>query len=255
MKKSVLIIGSAPNAILAKNLPRELFTYIVVINNAWRIRDDWDYIIYPDDFPVGRRPIEQKNHQMVVTSAEYVPIQNDYGGFVYAGGTMAFTSAYWVLGHLKPDVITFIGCDMIYPKNTETHFYGTGAADPLRNDVSLQSLEAKSNRFYYYATRQGCLCFNLSDLKESRLTYPKVAIDNAISIKNQHHAQSLDKIKLSMNSIQVDEVLTKEKSLGYYFKSGRYWEHLAEISSKSVFNIDQLWLEIFDAENNINAYS
>ncbi|MGB2016505.1 MAG: hypothetical protein ACPHWV_04070, partial [Candidatus Puniceispirillum sp.] len=38
----ILILGSAPNSVLAADWPRGLFDRIVVINNAWRIRDDWD---------------------------------------------------------------------------------------------------------------------------------------------------------------------------------------------------------------------
>lgn len=253
IKNSVLIIGSAPNAVLAKTIPRKLFTHIVVINNAWRIRDDWDYLIYPDDFPAERRPAALRGNQRLVTSSEYVPIQNDYGGFVYAGGTMAFTSAYWALGHLQPDLIAFIGCDMMYPSDTATHFYGTGEADPLRSDVSLQSLEAKSNRFHYHAARQGCLCLNLTDLSQSRLTYPKIAIENVASIQHHQHAKLLDATRQSLNAKKVVDVLTEEKSLGYYFKSGKYWEHLAEISAKSVLNVDQLWLSIFHADSNGEA--
>ncbi len=253
IKNSVLIIGSAPNAVLAKNIPKKLFTHVVVINNAWRIRDDWDYLIHPDDFPVERRPTLVKDHQKLVTSSEYVPIQNDYGGFVYAGGTMAFTSAYWALGHLNPDLIAFIGCDMIYKSGTATHFYGTGAADPLRSDVSLQSLEAKSNRFNYHAARQDCLCINLTDLSESKLTYPKIAIENVASIQQHQHAKLLNSTRQSMNPKKIVDVLTEEKSLGYFFKSGKYWEHLDEISPKSVFNVDQLWLGIFLADSNVEA--
>ena len=33
-----------------------------------------------------------------VDEKQFVDIQNQYGGFVYAGGTMAFTALYWALG-------------------------------------------------------------------------------------------------------------------------------------------------------------
>lgn len=33
--------------------------------------------------------------------------------------------------------MAFIDCDMVYPTTGgSTHFYGTGAADPLRDDVT-----------------------------------------------------------------------------------------------------------------------
>ena len=48
-----------------------------------------------------------------MTATDYVPVQNDFGGFVYAGGTMTFTAGYWALGALKPSVLAFLGCDMV----------------------------------------------------------------------------------------------------------------------------------------------
>ena len=50
----VLIIGSAPDALEAQNLKRELLGTIVAINNAWNIRNDWDFCIFPDDFPENK---------------------------------------------------------------------------------------------------------------------------------------------------------------------------------------------------------
>jgi hypothetical protein len=242
--KSVLIIGSAPNSINAKNWPKEKFDTIIVINNAWQIRSDWDYLIYPDDFPEERRPTSKRFNQKFITSDEYVPIQNQYGGFVYAGGTMAFTSAYWALGQLKPKLIAFIGCDMIYESGTNTHFYGIGAADPLRDDVSLQSLEAKSNRFYYHALMQGCLCFNLTDQPKSRLTYPKINIDDIEALSGQYHLKTLEDSKKNIKIERVSELLKKETELGYFFKSGKYWEHLSQISKESLYELDQGWLDL-----------
>ena len=53
---TVLIIGSGPNALEARSWPRGVFDVIVAINNAWRVREDWNYLIYPEDFPADRRP-------------------------------------------------------------------------------------------------------------------------------------------------------------------------------------------------------
>ena len=52
----ILIIGSAPDAIEAQSLEEALFQRIVTINNAWNIRNDWDFVYFPDDFPDNRRP-------------------------------------------------------------------------------------------------------------------------------------------------------------------------------------------------------
>ena len=102
--KHVLIIGSGPNAVKASELETS-FDAIVVINNAWRIRSDWTHLIFPYDFPEERWPQEIQSSQTVITEKEFVPIQNDYGGFIYAGATMAFTAGYWVLGALKLSLI------------------------------------------------------------------------------------------------------------------------------------------------------
>ena len=246
LSDSILIIGSAPNAIEAKPWSKHAFRHMIAINNAWQVRDDWDYLIFPDDFPVERRPALLSKQQQIVTSADYVPIQNDYGGFVYAGGTMAFTAAYWALGQLKPKLIAFIGCDMVYPAASKTHFYGTGTADPLRDDVSLQSLEAKSLRLQYYASIQDCLCVNLSVASTSRLTFPRVHYDalQQMTSAKYHALVALEKSKFDES--KPSKVLSAEMALGYYFKTGKYWDHLSEICKQSVYEIDQLWLSTYE---------
>ena len=138
----VLILGSGPNVVTCRDWPRDPFDRIVAINNAWAVRPDWDDLIHPDDFPVERMPVDMSASQRVVRAADYVPLQNTLGGFVYAGGTMAFTASYWALAALKPKVIAVLGCDMVYGDASKTHFYGKGTADPLREDVTLRSLEA-----------------------------------------------------------------------------------------------------------------
>ena len=57
--------------------------------------------------------------------------------------------------------MAFFGCDMVYAATGKTHFYGTGTADPLRPDVTLQSLEGKAARLQLLAAEQGCACVNL----------------------------------------------------------------------------------------------
>ena len=87
----VLMLGSAPMAAEAAAWRREPFDLVLAINNAWRIRPDWDVAIHPFDFPVERQAVAGPG-QRIVTEAEFVPAQNAYGGFVYAGATMAFTA-------------------------------------------------------------------------------------------------------------------------------------------------------------------
>lgn len=173
----VVIMGSGPNALSARNWARAPNQTFVAINNAWQVRPDWNLLIHPEDFPGCRCPQSLKPGQAIVTAADFVPIQNQFGGFVYAGGTMAFTAAYWVLGALRPSVIGLIGCDMVYPARGPTHFYGNGVADPLRDDITLRSLEAKSARFMLLAARAGCAAVNLSRESTSRLVFPRAKHD------------------------------------------------------------------------------
>ena len=229
--KHVLIIGSGPNAIKASELLTSCDA-IVVINNAWRIRSDWTHIIFPYDFPEERWPQEIQSTQRVITEQEFVPIQNQYGGFIYAGATMAFTAGYWVLGALKPSHISFIGCDMYYPKRGKTHFYGKGTADPLREDISLMSLKAKSNRFFCLAHEQGCQVGNLSD-GPSKLTFPRIC-----SAPSWPEPPNLRKDL-------IVKALTQEKDLGYFDISGRYWENLDRYDYKEIKKIDNIWERVF----------
>ncbi|MDZ4069391.1 MAG: hypothetical protein U1E06_21550, partial [Tabrizicola sp.] len=122
-----LILGSAPMATVARDWPRMPFDRVLAINNAHAIRPDWDELIYPHDFPVDRIPALRPG-QHHVTETEFVPAQNALGGFVYAGGTMAFTAAYYALFSHQSTVIAVFGCDMVYPRHGKTHFYCQGTA-------------------------------------------------------------------------------------------------------------------------------
>ena len=227
----VLIIGSAPDALEAQNFNRELFQGIVAINNAWNVRDDWDFCIFPDDFPENRRPNENKE-QKLISSEQYVPLQNKYGGFVYSGGTMAFTAGYWVLGYFKPKTIGYIGCDMVYD-GEDTHFYGKGTPDPLRKDPTLKNLKAKSARLEAIAASQNCSIFNLSKKPKSNLVFRRNRLENIPEEPTPRR----------VNTELLKVVLEKEKSLGYFIKNGKYWKHLAEFDQKKIDVIDELWLQ------------
>lgn len=230
-RNRVLILGSAPSAVAARQWPRAPFTHIVAINNAWRVRPDWDVLIHPEDFPVDNRPAASDPGQRIVEASEYVPLQNAYGGFVYAGGTMALTAGYWALASLRPAVLAYFGCDMIYPKVGKTHFYGRGAADPLRDDVTLRSLEAKSARLGLFGAAQGCRVVRLSQ-GCSRLVYPSVSTTSLMSPQ----LPSTD---------GMDNVLRCERDLGYYVLSGRYWEHADNFDVEKLDVLDDMWLSIY----------
>ena len=157
----VLIIGSAPDAIKARELDLTFFDTVIVINNAWKIISNWNELIFPYDFP-DKKPISSGKQQRFVTEKEFVPAQESLGGFVYAGATMTFTAGYWALVEHKPSLMCFLGCNMIYPSNTQTHFYGSGRKDPLRDDISLTSLKACSRRLLAIAKMRNCDLISLS---------------------------------------------------------------------------------------------
>ena len=226
--QSILILGSGPTVVQARSWPRDGFEYVLAINNAWQVRPDWDALIHPWDFPEDRRPLPGPDQRMI-TQDDFVPAQNAFGGFVYAGGTMAFTAGYYALHTHRPRVIAMFGCDMQYPKQGQTHFYGTGTADPLRDDVSLQSLEAKSARLMVLAAMQGCAMVNLS-YGPSRLVFPRAARATLDRITPQTYCPDL-----------AGEAMAREASLGYYVPSGRYWEHLDQFDPAELAKLDALW--------------
>lgn len=231
--KPVLVLGSAPSVMACQNLPKSMFTSIVVINNAWQVRDDWDYHIAPDDFPRDRMPRDVRDDQTLIGSDTYVPANNAFGGIIYAGATMAFSTGYWVLSALKPSAMVFFGCDMVYPTKGKGHFYGTGTADPLRDDVTLRSLEAKSARLMLHAAMQGCTCLR-APAGESRLVFPTADL------------QALDGARLRPelpDPSAFEQARQNEADLGYFVPSGRYWESGVAFSTEALDAVDQLWID------------
>ena len=238
---TVLILGSAPDAPEASGWDRSSIRSIVAINNAWNIRPDWDFLIHPDDFDPQRLPSRHSSTQKIITAADYVPVQNAFGGFVYAGGTMAFTAGYWALGALKPDVLAYFGCDMNYEPGP-THFYGHGTADPLRDDITLQSLEAKSARLMLMAAERGCITINLSAQPNSRLVFPRQKPEWSASLTPKTHAAYLAPLQKMANGMNSLAAIRHEAELGYMAKNGRYWEVADNFDADALQHLDRLWL-------------
>jgi len=240
----VLLLGSAPDVVRCQLWSREPFNTIVAINNAWLVRPDYDYLIHAEDFPRDRQPTGPEiGFASVVSANDFVAAQNAFGGFVYAGGTMAFTAAYWAIHRLKPDVLAFLGCDMMYDAaRGPTHFYGSGTADPLRPDVTLQSLEAKSARLLVTGVRSGTLCVNLSRLPASRLVFPRMDV-GYLQAMSQADAEALR----SRYETEIDEVAEgagkrMEQGLGYFVEDGRYWEQMDRFDADLLRQLDAAWL-------------
>ena len=231
--ENVLILGSGPNAVAAAQWPRDWFDRIVVINNAWRIRPDWGDVIYPEDFPPDRHPPELLPHQRRIQADAFVPAQNRFGGFVFAGATMAYTAGYWALAALAPRVMAFMGCDMVYPASGATHFYGKGTADPLRPDVSLRDLGAKSARLGLIAAAQGCACVNLSE-DASSLLFARSAPDG------------LTDVPLPLVP-EISDLRARETALGYDTPNGHHAAFAHRINTDALDALDQDWRARFAA--------
>jgi hypothetical protein len=241
--RKVLVLGSGPDAVRARKWDAQAFDEIVTINNAWQVRDDWTYLIYPEDFGADRLPQAiDTEHQTLVTAENYVPVQNRFGGFVYGGGTMAFTAGYWALGELRPDVLAFLGCDMIYDAQ-RTHFYGHGTADPLRDDITLQSLEGKSARLMLFAALQECLCVNLSAQDKSRLVFPRHDLDEVGGWDQQALSRQLDAMNARADFGALRAARETEAGLGYMTESGRYWEEAERFDADKLRALDGVWLK------------
>lgn len=230
----VLVLGSGPNVTEARNWPKQWFDRIVVINNAWRVREDWDDLVFPEDFPEAKRPIHVQRGQRLVEADAFVPAQNAYGGFVHAGATMAYTTAYWALSALRPSVLAFMGCDMVYPEAGNTHFYGTGVADPLRDDVTLRDLGAKSARLASIAASQECACVNLST-NRSALLFPRAAPEG---LRKRMFQLDLDRAHYAALRAQED-------ALGYATPDGRYTNDEDSLDMAALARIDAQWRSLF----------
>ncbi|CUX80184.1 MAG: hypothetical protein HLUCCA05_10130 [Roseibaca calidilacus] len=229
----VLILGSGPNVLSCRDWPRADFDRVLAINNAWAVRPDWDYLVFPDDFPPDRLPPKMEAGQTLVRSAEYVPHNNSFGGIIYAGATMAFSAGYWALGALRPQVLAYLGCDMVYSQG-QTHFYGTGTADPLRPDPTLQNLRAKSARLELLAAQAGCATVNLSQAP-SALTFPRV---DPVGLKNTRLPDD--------PTAHIAAALAAETALNAVCPSGRYWDG-PPLDAGALAQIDGLWLDAYAA--------
>jgi hypothetical protein len=230
----VLILGSGPNVTAAALWPNRWFDHIVAINNAWRVRPDWNALVFPEDFPASRLPTNLDAVQTLVKASEFVPAQNKFGGFVHAGATMAFTTAYWALAALRPKVMAFMGCDMVYPAQGPTHFYGSGTADPLREDITLADLGAKSARLAIIAAEQDCACVNLSK-ETSALLFPRAEPDGL-----RKRIVSLD-----LDRARYRALREKEEALGYQTPTGRYAQYEDNVDRAAMADLDQRWRALF----------
>ena len=166
--KSVVVLGSS--ALAPSINPHLADDHIVVaINNAHKAASRIDFSVYSGDFPAV-----DKASGLAVTgrsSPHYLPAMQRFGGLLFGGATMALAAGYWAINDFPFSQISYYACDMVY-EGTQTHFYGEGQADPLRRNLSLQSLEAKTLRLFYFALANNVLLLNASPVDKTRLCFP-----------------------------------------------------------------------------------
>jgi len=179
-KKMAIIVGSSPLANNIKTYKLNQF-YKIAVNNAWRLRKDFDYLVYPDDFPHENIPKNGNDFcGTFISNPDYMTSIDKAGGILYCGATMSYAAGYWAVDNINSKLIGYYSSDMMYnQKNGITHFYGVGTPDPLRQDVSLSSLEARSIRLFSWALEHDKLLVNFSESEKSRLQLPKISLDRA----------------------------------------------------------------------------
>ena len=118
----------------------------------------------------------------------------------------------------------------------------TGRPDPLRPDPTLQNLEAKANRLMIVAAREGCLCVNLSQNGESRLTFPRISAGELTDSRRPDLGNRLSGLQDRLNRKAVADALTREAEVNCVVAGGDYWKHSDKIDPQTLSDIDRLWL-------------
>jgi hypothetical protein len=152
----IMIIGSGISSEKVKSWDLSGW-HVIAINNAWQATDDWDELIYPNDF--NKLPPSLKPNQKLVTNETYMRANTAFGTQDVRGNTMIFQALYYALLK-KPKVIGTIGCDLHYPTTGKTHFYGNGGLDPMR--LGRDTLIEKFDRFIANAKELKVELYNFS---------------------------------------------------------------------------------------------
>jgi hypothetical protein len=85
----ILLLGSAPDVVRCQPWPKHAFNKIVAINNAWRVRPDWDFCPCRHRRTAPTGDSAGRDRQRLA----HVPARTARR-LVYAGATMALTAAY-----------------------------------------------------------------------------------------------------------------------------------------------------------------
>jgi hypothetical protein len=172
--RKVLLLGSGLSALQARTIDLDGFT-IVAINNAWKVVPNWNYLIFPCIEHFSDLPATLGPDQHLLTSDDYGPYIDLYGGEPNTGDTMFFNASYWIMHAIRPDVIACLGCDMHYPEQGNNTFYGVGNPDPLR--LGVENLPPFFDRLDRLAAANGFRIVNLSAGCPTLLPYERIEPD------------------------------------------------------------------------------
>lgn len=247
--KNVLVLGSGPAAPKSASLVSQ-DTIIVALNNAHRAIPRVDVSVYADDFPDSLRHSDVA--RIGRSSPHYLPAISDAGGMIFCGATIAFAALYWIIRAYPCSQVSMYACDMVY-QGGDTHFYGKGSPDPLRSNISLQSLEAKSLRLFYFGLKSGVLILNASGEDQTRLMFPRLT--SGSSLREIYFHFLLDEISERWGRIweKAQEALRMEQLGSIDGGRADYWFYARDPSAWDyVRRIDEKWLSLSEDVNGIS---
>ena len=188
-KGKFLLIGSAPyikdwykkygHALIRKGFK------LCAINNAWAIDpDNISLWMYPCDFfDTGHLFPDKKQRKKwkEYVCDHRVPTKGKCEYIKEGSGTILLNALVYLLNqHIdKGFEVLIAGSDCVYKKE-ESHFYGKGAADPLRYGEAWLVKELERIKSFY--GKEGCVVYNVGGRRETLLPFkrkrPKEMISN-----------------------------------------------------------------------------
>lgn len=240
LSKTIAILGSAPSAPQLTSFATES-TIILALNNAHRAVARTDIALYAGDLPPElRHPAAARIGR---STPDYLPAMQACGGFVFCGATIAFAAAYWTMCHYPHSQVLFFACNMVYD-SPQSHFYGQGKPDPLRRNLTLQSLEAKSLRVFYFGLLHEVLFLNASPEPASRLQIPRVPAEQAFRCNWMHRWRTHIIALRDELDVLASAALALERAGVIDGNREDYFNYTEEAAWDYVRQIDQAWLAL-----------
>jgi len=150
---------------------------IAAINNAWAVAGRLDYWFRSSDFleHVSVRGWGDKEVEAWTRADELAPGREPHWYECPGSGTMFLNAVYtllnWAVRHRRQLTLTVAGCDHVYPKDGDTHFYGKSTDDPMR--FGDEWLDQQFRRVRELYETEGMVLRNGSDQQETRLPFDR----------------------------------------------------------------------------------